>query len=137
MAYSRCAFALVLLGLFCTACSHLDLSTTPLGDQSIVGTVDFHPVAPFGKMSVLVRLVDVTNSDSVVLGEQSITSAPKPPVAFSITYSADAIVPPKHVQLEARVAIDGKLRYYNLDAYPVSTMNANGPVNIWVEPVKH
>ncbi len=135
MAPIRCALALALLGIVCTACSHLDLSTAPLGDQVVRGTVDFHPVAPYGKVSVLVRMVDVTHSDSVVIGEQTIDTTEKPPVAFKITYTADQIEPPKRVQLDVRVSVDGKLRYYNINSYAVTPMNADREIHIWVEPI--
>ncbi|OIR18702.1 hypothetical protein GALL_10420 [mine drainage metagenome] len=136
MSFLRLTFALALIGILGTACSHLDISAAPLGDQVLHGTVDFHPLPPLGKTSVLVRMVDVTNDDPIVIGETTVQAAGAPPVPFTISYKASDIEPPKRVQLVVRVSVDGKLRYYNIDSYAVSPMNADRTVRVWVTPVR-
>ena len=136
MSFVRLTVALALIGIFGTACSHLDISSAPLGDQVLHGTVDFHPIPPLGKTSVLVRMVDVTNDDPIVIGETTVQAAGAPPVPFTINYKASDIEPPKRVQLVVRVSVDGKLRYYNIDSYAVSPMNADRTVRVWVTPVR-
>ena len=100
------------------------------------GSVDFTPVEPSKNLSVAVRLVEVSTSTPIVLSEQTIAAKGNPPVPFEINYRAEDIEPPKRAQLEVRVSVDGRLKYYNVNAYPVSLANAGETVQVWVVPIR-
>ena len=134
------AFILSLSALFFCSCANIDTTPEPRGERTLTGNVLFRSegVMPVGTKA-LVRLLDVTRADSlpVVLAEQTIDPVLASPVAFSLDYRAEDIVPPRRARLEARISINGKMRYYTVNALSVGVANASHPLEIWVEEVAH
>jgi putative lipoprotein len=85
--------------------------------------------------SVTVRLLDISPgaAPGLVLDEQTINITGNPPIPFQLTYKAEDIQPPKRARIEARLAVDGKLRFYTISAYPVTPGNADSPFELWLD----
>jgi uncharacterized lipoprotein YbaY len=70
----------------------------------------------------------------VVLGEQKIPNPGTPPVPFRIEYRAEDTVLRHGLNIEARISVGGKLRFYNVNSYAVTLANAAEPHEVWVNP---
>jgi uncharacterized lipoprotein YbaY len=119
-------------------CGHLDIQAEGNPDRVITGTVNFHldePLPPDSELSV--RLVDTSNGAGapLPLGEQTIKNPGSPPVAFNFEYHAEDAQLQHGLNLEARVSIGGKLRYYNVSGYAVTLSKADQPQEVWITPV--
>jgi len=128
--------ALPICVLLCAGCGHLDTTPEPVGDRTLNGTVNYHAaVALAPGATVTVRLLNVSPdaAPGQVLDEQTITLTGNPPVPFQLTYKAEDIQPPKRARIEARLAVDGKLRFYTVAAYPVTPGNADSPIELWMD----
>lgn len=130
-------FAL-LICTFLAGCGHLEV--TPEGDPNrvVTGTVNLRVLTDLpADASVLVRVVDGARTEASlrVLGEQSLTRAGNPPVAFRVEFKADDLRLRRGLNLEARVSFGGQLRYYNINAVGLSAGNIDRPVVIVVDPV--
>jgi len=127
------AVALALAG-----CGHLELS--PEGDPSrvLMGQVELGVPEPLPEGAlVTVRVVDASNAGMPpeVLGSQTIKNPGAAPIGFRIEYRAEDEVLRRGLNVEARVSIGGKVRYYNLNRYVVTLGNASDPHRIYVNPV--
>lgn len=129
----------LLVCTFLAGCGHLE--TTPEGDPNrvVTGTVNLRvPTDLPADAIVLVRVIDGARSEPTlrVLGEQTITSAGNPPVAYRVEFRADDPLLRRGVNIEARVSFGGQLRYYNINAIGLSLGNIDRPVVLVVDPVK-
>jgi putative lipoprotein len=72
---------------------------------------------------ITVRLVDVSRADApaTVLGEDIIDSEGQVPVAFKIDYDPALIDDRMRYAIEARIEVDGELRFITTEAHPVLT----------------
>jgi uncharacterized lipoprotein YbaY len=130
--------------IFCTAvvvlvsgCGHLEIKPESNPDRVVSGVVRFQtPMDLPEGARVTVRLLDATSPGTtpVVLGEQSIADSRTPPIPFRIEYRADEARLRLGLNLEARVSVAGKLRFYNIDSYTVTTSDESDPHEIWVVP---
>jgi len=132
-----------LLALFvCTflaGCGHVEM--TPEGDVNrvVTGTVNVRVPADLpADASVLVRVIDGARAEPTlrVLGEQAITRAGNPPLAYRVEFRADDALLRRGVNIEARVSFGGQLRYYNINAIGLSLGTIDRPVVVVVDPVK-
>ena len=57
------------------------------------------------------------------------------PFAFSLEAPADAMKPGSRLTLQARIEVDGQLRFINTPPYPLSSQSAARPIEIVVQPV--
>ena len=131
------AFLLSLGLLLAAGCSHIEIKPEGNPDRVITGTVNFRiPAELPPDASVTVRLLGASSSvgSPEVLGEQQIKNPGTPPIAFRIEYFAPDALLRGGLSLDARVAIGGKLRFYNINSYPVTPSNAADPHEIWVDP---
>jgi uncharacterized lipoprotein YbaY len=122
--------------LFCAGCGHIDTTPEPVGDRTLNGTVNFRSPAALAPGAVLtVRLLDVSPgvAPGQAIDEQTISSTGNPPVPFQLNYRAEDIQPPKRARVEARLAVDGKLHFYTVTAYPVTPGNAGSPFDLWMD----
>jgi len=119
-------------------CGQLDL--TPEGDPSRVATgqIDLGAAGALPADAVItVRVVDASNlgMPPEVLGSQTIRGSGVPPISFRVEYRAEDEVLRRGLNIEARVSIGGKVRYYNLNRYVLTLGNASDPHRIYVNPV--
>ena len=133
LGFMAAAAALALAG-----CGHLELS--PEGDPARVlpGQVVLSEPAELPADAVItVRVVDASNSGMPpeVLGSQTIKNPGIAPIGFRIEYRAEDEVLRRGLNVEARVSVGGKVRYYNLNRYVVTLGNAADPHRIYVNPV--
>jgi putative lipoprotein len=137
----RLVFAVVpLLALFISACGHLDTTPEPRGDRTLTGTVHFRAQTELpADAKATVRLFDMSNADAPaqVLSEQVISPVTSSPIAFTLDYKAEDLIPPKRVRLDARISVNGKLRYYSASSYSVTTEKAARPIELWIEATSH
>jgi uncharacterized lipoprotein YbaY len=127
------AAALALVG-----CGHLELS--PEGDPSriLTGQVELGVSEPLPADAIVtVRVVDASNAGMPpeVLGSQTIKNPGAAPISFRVEYRAEDEVLRRGLNVEARVSVGGKVRYYNLNRYVVTLGNASDPHRIYVNPV--
>ena len=128
--------ALPICVLLCAGCGHLDTTPEPVGNRTLNGMVNYHSaVALAPGATVTVRLLDISPgaAPGLVLDEQTIAITGNPPVPFQLTYKAEDIQPPKRARVEARLAVDGKLRFYTITAYPVTPGNADTQIDLWMD----
>jgi putative lipoprotein len=129
-----------LLALFISACGHLDTTPEPRGDRTLTGTIHFRAQTELpADAKATVRLLDVSKADepAQVLSEQVIDSVTSSPIAFTLDYKAEDLVPPKRVRLDARISVNGKLRFYSASSYSVTTEKAARPIELWIEASGH
>ncbi|HTZ19733.1 MAG TPA: YbaY family lipoprotein [Opitutaceae bacterium] len=128
--------ALPICVLLCAGCGHLDTTPEPIGDRTLNGTVNYSTAVALAPGAVVtVRLLNVSPdaAPGQVLDEQTITVTGNPPVPFQLTYKAEDIQPPKRARVEARLAVNGKLRFYSVAAYPVTPGNADSQIALWMD----
>ncbi len=128
--------ALPICVLLCASCGHVDTTPSPVGERTLNGTVNFRSTGVLAAGAVAtVRLLDISPgaAPGLVLDEQTIAITGNPPVPFQLTYKAEDIQPPKRARVEARLAIDGKLRFYTIAAYPVTPGNADTQIDLWLD----
>ena len=133
LGFMAAAAALALAG-----CGHLELS--PEGDPSrvLTGQVELGAPEPLPADAVItVRVVDASNPGMPpeVLGSQTIKNPGAAPIAFRVEYRAEDEVLRRGLNIEARVSIGGRVRYYNLSRYVVTLGNASDPHRIYANPV--
>jgi len=133
LAFLAAAAALALAG-----CGHLELS--PEGDPSrvLTGQVELAAAESLPADAVVtVRVVDaaVPGMPPEVLGSQTIRNPGAAPIAFRVEYRAQDDVLRRGLNVEARVSVGGKVRYFNLSRYVVTLGNAADPHRIYVNPV--
>jgi putative lipoprotein len=135
----RCALLALAGTLALAGCGQLDL--TPEGDPGRVATgrVELSDGAalPPGAI-VTVRVVDtsVTGMPPEVLGSQTLRDPGAPPIPFRVIYRAEDEVLRHGLNLEARVSIDGKVKYFNMSQYALTLGNAADPHRIIVNPIR-
>jgi uncharacterized lipoprotein YbaY len=102
------------------------------------GNVGFHHTPDAAsRIKVTVRLLDVTRMENpIVIGEQTIDPAGPPPVPFAIEYRSDDLAYPKLGRLEARVSINGTLRYFSGNAYPVTNKSSEKTHELWLDTAR-
>lgn len=99
---------------------------------AITGTVSYRERIALPPTAVLkVQLVDVSRADApaVVIGEQLISSGGRQvPFAFDIAYDSTKIEPNHSYAVQARIEVDGELRFINDQRYAVITRGS--PVHV-------
>jgi uncharacterized lipoprotein YbaY len=134
---SKLAVLAAAAALALSGCGQMDL--TPEGDPGrvLTGTVEIgEEVALPSDTTVTVRVVDPSNAamPPVVLGSQTIRNPGAAPVAFRIEYRAEDEVLRQGLNIDARIAYGGRVRYYNINKVAVTLGNAADPHRIAVVP---
>jgi putative lipoprotein len=125
--------ALLLLG----GCAYVEISPVGADDRSMTGKVTYVPADPVPEGSVLsIRVVDNSKATSgpVLLGQQRVAIAGSPPFEFRAEYRADDTLLRRGVNVEAKILVNGKLRYGNLTSYVVTLNRASSPQEITLMP---
>lgn len=123
--------------LLAAGCGHISLQPEGEPDRVLTGTVNFHAAEPMPPDTVVtVRLIDPAGAAGLpmVLGEKTIENPGNPPVPFTIEYRAEDDLLRRGVNLEARVSVGGKLRFYNVNGYGVTLAKATQSQEVWVNP---
>ncbi len=128
----------VSLGCLCGGCEHLDTGMTGPADRVLAGTVTTRTGGgplPSGS-EVTIRIVDLAANGGrgETLAEETITNPTAMPVAFRIEYRAEDGVLMRDVNVEARIAVGGRLRYMTMGGHPITLGNANDAHVLQVEP---
>lgn len=130
----RVAIALMVLMTVISACAPLE---TPAA--RITGSVAYRERIALPPSAVVkVQLVDVSRADApaVVLGEQLIRAEGRQvPFAFEISYDPKRIEERFTYAVQARIEVDGRLRFINDQRYPVLTRGAGDRVDLLLRAV--
>jgi putative lipoprotein len=117
--------ALVLTGCATTSVVPDGVGAAP---AKVTGTVTYRERIALPPTAVIkVQLVDVSRADApaVVIGEQVIPAEGKQvPLAFEIAYDSTRIEANHTYAVQARIEVDGQLRFINDQRYAVITRGA-------------
>lgn len=106
---------------------------------SVTGTVTYRERIALPPNAVIkVQLVDVSRADApaIVLGEQVFqASGRQPPFAFQISYDSAKVVANYSYAVQARIEVDGKLRFVSDQHYAVITRGAPTHVDMVLKSV--
>lgn len=118
-------------------CGHLDSAPPGAADRVLSGVVTTNngggELPPGTEVSV--RIVDLSRGEGrgEVLAEDTITNPGRMPVAFRLEYRAEDVVLMRSVNVEARVAVGGRLRYTTTGGHPITLSNVNDSHVVLVE----
>lgn len=104
----------------------------------VTGTVFYLERVALPPGAVLkVQLSDVSRADAPaeVIASDSITVTHQVPIPFSLSYDPQRIVPSHTYAVQARIEVDGKLRFINTSSNPVVTNGKPASVDVRVSPV--
>jgi putative lipoprotein len=109
------------------------------GPVSVRGTVNYRQRVALPPTAIVrVQIVDVARADAparVVASQVIAAKGEQVPFAFSLEAPADAVTPGSRLALQARIEVDGQLRFINTPAFPLSSQSAARPIEIVVQPV--
>lgn len=125
--------ALVVIGL--AGCASIDTTPQPRGDRTLGGTVNFRASDRLpASATVSVRLFEVSKDGALVrvIDERTLDKGSVSPISFQLGYQAEDIQPPKRVRIDARIAAEGRLRFFTTTSYAVTPGNADAPFELWL-----
>ncbi|MBE35011.1 MAG: lipo-like protein [Opitutaceae bacterium] len=102
----------------------------------LTGTVNYRVRIALSPSAVMtVRLLDVTQKEApaIVLGEKSISNPGNSPISFSLAYPFGGISPSRNYVIDARIELEGRLRFYAMEPYVVTPQNAADPHAVWLQ----
>jgi putative lipoprotein len=106
------------------------------GPLVVQGTVNYRQRVSLPPDAVVrVQLVDAARADApaTVLAEQVIATRGDQ-VPFAFTLRAPTVAPSARPMLQARIEVDGELRFISIAAFPVTAQSLRRPVELIVEP---
>ena len=137
---------------------HLDLTPEGNPDRVLTGTVELSSEAALPADAVVViRILDPSRANvppptavlgevtakppemsqpPTVLGEQTIRNPGQAPVAYRIEYTATDEQLRRGLNIEARVAFGGRVRFSNRNGFAITLLNVSDPHTIVVNPVE-
>ena len=109
-----------------------------LGDTRpmLTGTVNYRARIALPPSAVMtVRFLDITQKEApaIVLGEKSVSNPGNSPIAFSLAYPFGGISPNRNYVIDARIEVDGRLRFYTMEQHVVTPQNAAESHELWLE----
>lgn len=129
MKTSLVALLVVSFGFFSAGCGHLDTSSLGAADRVLTGYITNNTGG--GELpansEVWIRILDLSQGldKGEVLGEETIMNPGRMPVNFRIEYRAEDAVLMRSVTVDARISVDGRLRYMTKTAHPITLGNVN------------
>jgi uncharacterized lipoprotein YbaY len=106
---------------------------------SVTGTVTYLPRIAMPPSAVLeVSLVDVSRADApaIVLASQSTVFGDRQvPIPFELVYNPNQIDPRFSYAVQARILVDGQLRFINTSRFGVITQGHPTEIEVQVDPV--
>jgi len=131
-----------LAALLLAGCASLEAAPEEGGGAAaatVTGTVTYRERIALPPNAVIkVQLVDVSRADApaIVLGEQVLqASGRQPPFAFEISYDPAKIVANYSYAVQARIEVDGRLRFISDQHYGVITRGAPDHVDMVLKSV--
>lgn len=116
------------------------MTPTPPMQASVTGTVAYRQrIALPANAMVQVQLLDISRQDTAatVLGEQTIpANGRQVPFAFEVSYDPTQIQAGHRYAIQARITVDGQLRFLNTSSYPVITNGNPTQVAVLVDAVE-
>lgn len=135
---SRFRFFVSLTLLALVGCANVDLNPIPDLNRVVTGTVSFAEPATLPSDAVIVvRVLETSRSDgmSKIIGEQIIRGGGNSPIPYKVEFRAvDALVQ-RGMNIEARVAYDGRVQLFNAENYAISAADISTPKEIAVEKI--
>ncbi len=133
---------ITLAALLLAGCASLEAAPEGGGGAAaatVTGTVTYRERIALPPNAVIkVQLVDVSRADapSIVHGEQVLQSSGRqPPFAFEISYDPAKIVANYTYGVQARIEVDGKLRFVSDQHYAVITRGAPTHVDMVLKSI--
>ncbi len=106
---------------------------------TVTGTVSYLPRIAMPPNAILeVQLVDVSRADApaIVLASQgTVFGGRQVPIPFELVYSPEQIDPRFSYAVQARIIVDGQLRFINTSRVAVITQGNPSTVDVRVDPV--
>ena len=106
---------------------------------TVTGTVFYlERVALPGQGAVVkVQLIDGSRADAPadVIAQEAIPATTQVPIPFSLSYDPKRIIPSHTYTVQARIEVDGKLRFISTTSNPVITMGKPTSVDVRVSSV--
>lgn len=113
--------------------------TVQTNSASVTGTVSYLPrIAMPPNATLEVALVDVSRADApaIVLASQSaVFGGRQVPIPFELVYDPEQIDPRFSYAVQARISVDGQLRFITTSSVPVITRGNPTNVEVRVDPV--
>lgn len=107
---------------------------------AVIGTVTYRPRIALPPNAVVeVSLVDVSRADApaITLASQRIvTGGRQVPIPFQLVYNPDSIDERYSYAVQARIMVDGELRFINTSRVAVLTQGHPSQVEVVVDPVR-
>jgi uncharacterized lipoprotein YbaY len=131
--------ALLSGALLAGGCGHVDPAAASGSDRVLTGEVTYDGAAQLPDDAVVtVRILDNSNpvAPMSMLGETTITRPGPGPVPFRIAYRAEDEVLLHQLNVEARIAFGGKVRFYSVAGHPLTLGNCQDSHVVHVEPVR-
>lgn len=134
------ALTTAIAALACGGNKKADTAGKPaeVGTAAVTGTVTYLERMALPPGAILtVQLVDASIADAPapVIAKQEIPVTTQVPIPFSITYDPKQIIKIHSYLVQARIEVDGKLRFTSTSGYPVITNGKPTTVEIRVSPV--
>jgi putative lipoprotein len=102
----------------------------------LTGTVNYRVRIALSPSAVMtLRMLDVTQKDTpaIVLAEKSISNPGNSPIDFSLAYPFGGISPTRNYVIDARIEVEGRLRFYTMEPYVVTPQNAADSHEVWLQ----
>lgn len=102
----------------------------------LTGTVNYRVRIALPPSAVMtVRLLDITQKEApaIVLGEKSVSNPGNSPIGFSLAYPFGGIAPNRNYVIDARIELDGRLRFYTMEQHVVTPQNAAESHELWLQ----
>jgi putative lipoprotein len=116
----------------------LDPSAQPT-PQSVTGTVNYRQRVNLPPNAIVrVQVVDTARADGaapIVAQTRVATNGAQVPIPFRIGLPIGALEPPAQLALQARIEVQGQLRFTSTGRYPLTQRSSERPIEIMVEPV--
>ncbi|HWL17019.1 MAG TPA: YbaY family lipoprotein [Opitutus sp.] len=125
------------VALFAAGCANLDSFAPGPADRVLTGVITNNTGG--GELppntEVTIRVVDLSRGEGrgEVLGEETIMNPARMPVSFRVEYTAEDQLLMRSVNVEARIAVGGRLRYTTVQGHPVTLANVNDSHVVVVE----
>ena len=105
---------------------------------NVTGTVFYLERVALPPGAVLkVQLIDgsIADAPADVISQETIPITTQVPIPFSLSYDPKRIVPLHSYAVQARIEVDGKLKFINTTSNPVITNGRPTTVDVRVSPV--
>lgn len=156
MKTSPLSFLAGCVALFAAAgCSHIEITQAGDPHRTVHGTVEFRSEMTLPPDAVVVvRVIDMAGTEQMrtaatkdlplgdrakieplpqELGKQTITGVKGSSIPFSIDFYADDSLLRHGVNIDARISVDGKVKFRTAVAHVLTLGNIESPHAVWLE----